>query len=167
MAAAYLRRWRRWRWERSASPQGPAPYCTSTGPATNFNFQTPAGNFDEPGPAVGDTIVASMFQSGTSTWAELHDLTSGAYWVANDPINVGDTVIDVGSITQVFDGRPVPTFTKVKLSSATVNGDDLGFSSLGAIQDNALNGADVLIKAGGLSTTGAGSSFTLKFKHAS
>jgi hypothetical protein len=48
-----------------------------------------------------------------------------------------------------------------------VNGDYLGFTSVGAAQFNDLNGGDLLIKSGALSTTGAGTTFADTFKHAS
>ena len=62
-------------------------------------------------------------------------------------------------------GIPVPTFTKVKFTNATVNGDYLGFDS--PTEVNTLNGGDLLMKAGPLMTSGTGSSFSVKFKHAS
>jgi hypothetical protein len=145
-----------------------ASFCTTTGPAVEFLLTTPAGGGPETGVSPGDTVVASMFQSSSSTWAEVHDLTSGFYWFSEDGINGGDTVIDIGSLNQFsIGGGPVPTFTKVKFSNATVNGDDLGFGSVGATQFNDLNGGDLLIKSGVLTTTGAGTSFADTFKHAS
>jgi hypothetical protein len=143
-------------------------YCTSTGTHTDFFVSTPGGSLTEPGPAPGDTVVASMFQSGTGTGANVHDVTSGAYWFEDDSANVGDTTIDIGSLNQFqLTNSPVPTFTKVHFSNATVNGDYLGFTGVGAAQFNDLNGGDLLIKSGALSTTGAGTTFADTFKHAS
>ena len=143
-------------------------YCASTGPKTRFFVNTPGGSLTEPGPTPGDTVVASMFQSGTTTGANVHDVTSGAFWFENESANVGDTTIDIGSLNQFqLTNSPVPTFTKVHFSNATVNGDYLGFSGVGATQFNDLNGGDLLIKSGALSTTGAGTSFADTFKHAS
>lgn len=141
-------------------------YCTSTGPAAELLVETPYGQYTA-GAAAGDTVVTSLYQSGTDTEAEVHDLTSGGYVYSELYSDVGDTVIDIGSYSVAFADEPVPTFTKIVFSGATLNGDDLGFSSVGASEYNVLNGGDLLIKTGKLTTTGAGSSFSLTFKHAS
>ena len=140
-------------------------YCTPTGPAYDYNFKTNAGTLTEPGAAPGDVVVTSLFQSATATEAEIHDLTTNAYWVAANSGNQGDTVVDIGTYNYAAYGFPIPTFSKIKFSNATVNGDCLGFDS--PTQVNAVSGATVLIQAGGLTTTAAGSSFTDKFLHAS
>jgi hypothetical protein len=139
-------------------------YCTSSGPAYDSVFSTLAGTFDKTGAAAGDVVVSSLFQSGTSTWAEIHDLTAGVHWFADNPTNQGDTVVDLGTFNEVPEGTPVPTFSKTKFTSATVNGDYLGFD--GPTPVNALNGGDLLMKAGALVTSGTGSSCSVKFKHA-
>ena len=141
-----------------------AGFCTSTGPTYDWVFATLAGSFDKPGAAAGDVVVASLFQSGTSTWAEIHDLTANVFWVANNSVNQGDTTVDIGTFNEA-PGRPVPTFSTVKFTNATVNGDYLGFE--GPIEFNALNGGDLLIKTGHLATSGTGSTFSDTFKHAS
>ena len=84
------------------------------------------------------------FQSGTSTGAEIHDLTNGQYWFDDNSINQGDTIVDIGTLTEAPE-VPIPTFTKLKFTNATVNGDYLGFDS--PTQYNTLNGGDLLIKA--------------------
>jgi hypothetical protein len=141
-------------------------YCTSKGPAADLDYATPYGEYTL-GAAAGDTVVTSMNQSATATWAEVHDLTSGAYGFSEIYSNVGDTEIELGSLTYASEGSPVPTFTKIPFSVATVNGDDLGFSSVGASRYNALNGGDLVIKTSALTTTGAGTTFSLKFERAS
>jgi hypothetical protein len=105
------------------------------------------------------------FQSATSTWAEIHDLTAGAYWFADNTANQGDTVVDVGTLNEVQGGLRIPTFTKAKFTNASVNGDYLGFDN--PTQFNALNGGGLLLKTGGLVTSGTGSTFSETFKHAS
>ena len=105
-----------------------------------------------------------MFQSGTSTRAEIHDLTNGQYWFDDNSINQGDTIVDIGTLTEAPE-VPIPTFTKLKFTNATVNGDYLDFDS--PTQYNTLNGGDLLIKAGVLTTSATGSSFSDKFKAAS
>lgn len=140
-------------------------YCTSSGPAYAYEVSTLAGYFIEPGAAAGDVVVTSLFQSGGATWAEIHDLTNGMYWYASNTVNQGDTVVDIGTYNEVQYGRSVPTFTKVKFTNTTVNGDYLGFDS--PTQFNALNGGSLLIQTGKLTTSGTGSSFSVTFKHAS
>ena len=143
-----------------------ASQCLSTGPLYDWQFQTEAGTFNEPGAAAGDVVVASLFQSGNSTFAEIHDLTQNVTWVANNNVNQGDTVVNIGTFNEdVSLGVPVPTFTKANFTNATVNGDYLGFES--PIELNVLNGGDLLIKSGKLHTTATGSVFTETFKHAS
>ncbi len=141
-----------------------AGYCTTSGTKYDWVFATNAGPFDEPGAAAGDVVVASLFQSSSSTYAEIHDLTANAVWFANNSVNQGDTTVDIGTYNQ-SPGRPVPTFSTVKFTNATVNGDYAGFES--PTEFNALNGGDLLIKTGHLATSGTGSTFSAAFKHAS
>ena len=142
-----------------------AGYCPTSGaPLYDWVFATLAGPFDKSGAAAGDVVVASLFQSGSSTYAEIHDLTANVFWFADNPINQGDTKVDIGTFNEA-PSRPVPTFTTANFTNATVNGDYLGFES--PTEFNALNGGDLLIKSGKLHTTAAGSAFTEAFKHAS
>ena len=141
-------------------------YCSSSGPIYSYVFATLARSFVQSGAAPGDVVVASLFQSDTSTWAEIHDLTNGEYWVASNDVNQGDSVVDIGTLTQdACCGSPVPTFSKIKFTNATVNGDYLDFD--GPTEFNTLIGGDLLIKAGHLATSATGSSFSDTFKHAS
>jgi hypothetical protein len=141
-----------------------AGFCAGTAPQYDWVFATSAGPFDEPGAAAGDVVVASLFQSGSTTFAEIHDLTANAVWIANNNVNQGDTVVDIGTLSEA-PGRWVPTFTTANFTNATVNGDYLGFES--PTEFNALNGGDLLIKSGKLHTNGTGSVFSETFKHAS
>src|SRR6202042_2318291 len=70
-----------------------AGYCTASGPAYDWVFSTLAGSFDKTGAAAGDVVVASLFQTSTSTVAELHDLTANVSWFADNDVNQGDTVV--------------------------------------------------------------------------
>jgi hypothetical protein len=137
--------------------------CTSSGPSYFFNFSTEAGSFDEPGAVPGDTVVASLFESGSATWAEIHDLTQNLYWVANNDVNEGETVVDVGTLNAIYEGLAVPTYTKVKFSKATVNGDYLGFEN--PTRYNTYKGSVLIVKTGALTTNATGSSFSTTFKH--
>jgi hypothetical protein len=140
--------------------------CSSTGTAYQYFFSTNAGSFTESGAAPGDTVVTSVFESKSSTYAEIHDLTANLYWVASNPVNQGDTAIAIGALNGTYNGVPIPTYTTVKFSNATVNGDYLGFDS--PEQVNTVNASDsvLIAKAGKLKTTGAGSSFSVSFEHA-
>jgi hypothetical protein len=137
--------------------------CGPGGPTYQYFFKSGSAEFVDGGAAAGDVIVATLFQSASSTWAKLHDLTNGDYWFADEPSNFGDTVVDIGAF--VDSPTPVASFKKVAFTNATVNGDDLGFES--PAQFNTLNGGDLLIKTGGIITTGTGSAFSIKFKHSS
>ena len=139
-------------------------FCTSSVPTYHYVLKTLAGGFSQPA-AAGDVVVASLFQSATSTWAEIHDLTNGQYWFDDNSANQGDTVVDIGTFSYAYDGVLVPTFKKIKFTNATVNGDYLGFDS--PTEYNTLNGGDLVIKAGALTTGATGSSFSDTFKHAS
>ena len=142
-----------------------AAQCHDSGPTYAWQFQTLAGQFNEPGAMAGDVVVASLFQSSTSTFAELHDLTAGVNWGADIAENQGDTVVNLGNVSETGSGVPVPTFTKVPFTNATVNGDYLGFE--GPVEFNTLNGGDLLIKTGHLATSGTGSAFSTQFKKSS
>jgi hypothetical protein len=142
-------------------------YCPFSGPPVYaYAFGTLAGDFIDTGAAPGDVVVTSLFQSGGATWAEIHDLTNGMYWYANNSANQGDTVVDIGTFNNDQYGSPVPTFKKIKFTNTTVNGDYLGFDN--PAQVDAVNGdGRVLIQTGNLTTSGTGSSFSVTFKHAS
>ncbi len=137
--------------------------CTQSSPKYYYLLGTRSGGVQQPA-AAGDVVVASLFQSGTSTWAEIHDLTNGQYWLDDNSVNQGDTVVDIGTYSEDFVDFPVPTFSKIKFTNATVNGDYLAFDS--PTEYNTLNGGDLLIKAGALTTSATGSSFSDTFKHA-
>jgi hypothetical protein len=139
--------------------------CASSGPTYTYFLGTESGQFNPTGVAPGDVVVASLFESGTWTWAEIHNLTNGQYWYDNNTSNQGDTVINIGTDSLNFAGFPVPTFKKIQFTNATVNGDYLGFDS--PIRYNTLNGGDLVIKAGALKTSATGSIFSDTFKHAS
>jgi hypothetical protein len=140
--------------------------CTDSGTAYDFNFSTPAGGFVEPGAvSPGDVVVASLFESGTATQAEIHDLTKGTGWVSGSPEKLADTKVDIGTYNELIDGLPEANFGKISFTSATVNGDDLGFDS--PTRFNSLNGGDTLVKTGAVKTTAAGSAFTAQYKKSS
>jgi hypothetical protein len=140
--------------------------CTDSGTAYAFNFSSPAGGFVEPGAvSPGDVVVASLFESGTATQAEIHDLTKNTGWSSGSPDKLADTKVDIGTYNELIDGLPEANFGKISFTSATVNGDDLGFDS--PTRFNSLNGGDTLVKTGALKTTAAGSAFTAQYKKSS
>ena len=139
-------------------------YCSPTGPAYAFALAT-GGSAYEGSAAAGDVVVASLFQSRSSTYAEIHDMTNNEYWSIDDPNPVfSDTAIDIGTYSAQGTDLPTPTFAKVKFTNATVNGDYLGFDS--PSQFNRASAGVLLIKSGKLTTTATGSAFSDTFKKA-
>ncbi len=135
--------------------------CSSGTPASSFTVGTPAGSSSGlAGASPGDKIVASMFQSGTSTSADIRDLTSGSHWFETDPTNVGDTGIGIGTYLT----GPVASFATIKMSNAQVNGQYLGFESPSQYNDVSTH---TLVASSALTTNARGTSFTLTFKHSS
>jgi hypothetical protein len=133
--------------------------CSSGTPAYSFTVGTPAGSAsDLTGASPGDTVVASMFQSGTSTTADIRDLTSSSHWSQSDPIDVGDNGIDIGAYLT----GPVASFAITKMSNAQVNGQYLGFQSPTESKDVSTH---TLVAGSALTTTAHGTSFSLTFKH--
>ena len=133
--------------------------CSSGTPVSSFTVGTPAGSAsDLAGASPGDHIVASMFQSGTSTDADIRDLTSGSHWFETDPTNVGDTAIGIGTY---LTGQ-VASFAPITMSNAQVNGEYLGFESPSRYKDVSTH---TLVASSALTTTARGTSFALTFKH--
>jgi hypothetical protein len=133
--------------------------CSSGTPAYSFTVGTPAGSASGlAGASPGDTVVASMFQSGTSTSADIRDITSSSHWFQTDPTNVGDTGVNIGAYLT----GPVASFAMTKMSNAQVNGQYLGFESPTQFKDVSTH---TLVASSALKTTGGGTSFTLTFKH--
>jgi hypothetical protein len=140
--------------------------CSGSGVSYDYFFDVGSANFGESGAAAGDVIVASLFESSSSTFVKIHDLTNGEFWDTDQPSNLGDSVVDLGTFNEeTISGLRLTNFKKVAFTNATVNGDDLGFESPSAV--NALNGGDLLLQTGGISTTATGSAFSVKFKAAS
>jgi hypothetical protein len=134
----------------------------SSSPSYMYDFSAGSAGFNKPGAAAGDVIVASLFESSSSTWVKIHDLTNGDYWFADQPSNLGDTLVDIGTFNEVDSEQAVTKFKTALFTSATVNGDDLGFES--PMKVDAFNLDDRLMTTGGLRTTAAGSAFTVKFR---
>ena len=133
--------------------------CSSGIPDYSFTVATPAGSASNlAGASPGDTVVASMFQSGTSTDADIRDLTSNTHWFESDPTNVGDTGIGIGA----FLNGPVASFATTTMKNAQVNGQYLGFQSPSQFKDVSTH---TLVASGALTTTSRGTSFALTFKH--
>jgi hypothetical protein len=139
--------------------------CQGNGATYDFQFATPLQSFEESGAKAGDAVVTSLFQTAGSTYAEIHDLTQNLYWYANDPTDVDDTTVNLGTINSSTGSTPIPTFATFSAFNATLNGDYLGFDSPSQI--NAVSGSTVLIKSGKLRTSASGSSFSMSFEHAS
>ncbi len=133
--------------------------CSSGTPDYTFTVGTPAGSAsDLAGASPGDTVVTSMFQSGTSTSADIRDLTSSSHFFETDPTNVGDAGIGIG----VYLTGPVASFATTTIRNAQVNGQYLGFQSPSREKDVS---TDKLVTSSALTTTAGGTSFALTFKH--
>lgn len=139
--------------------------CSIRGAVYYYLLGSGSGETSEPATA-GDTVVTSVSESATTTFAEIHDLTNGQYWSHDGPNAADDTHVDIGSLNYVAaNGQSIPTFSKVTLSNASVNGDYLGFEA--PTEYNALDGGVPLVNTGALATSASGSTFSLTFKHAS
>jgi hypothetical protein len=139
--------------------------CGASGISYSYFLGTPSGVTLEPAGA-GDTVVTSVFESATATYAEVHDLTNHQYWLNSYTSTVESTGVQIGSFNFVGqNAEPIPTFSKATLSNATVNGDYLGFES--PTEYNALDGGVTLVKSGHLATGATGSTFPVTFEHAS
>jgi hypothetical protein len=139
--------------------------CGTGGPVYFYYEGTPSGQTIQPATA-GDTVVTSLSESATTTYAEVHDLTNHQSWFSDDTSPVQSSAVDIGSFNFVAqDNVPLPSFAKTMLSDATVNGDDLGFES--PTQYNALDGGVTLVKSSALATGATGSTFSLTFSHGS
>jgi hypothetical protein len=139
-------------------------YCDTPGPASYFYYMdTPSGTEAQPATA-GDTVVASIFETSSITQAEIHDLTNGQFWLDNTTIDVGDAEASFGAFSNTAAGRVVPSFPKLSMSNAQVNGDYLGFESPVRYNDEGADTGHVVISTGALKTTASGSSFALTFK---
>ena len=136
-------------------------YCNYqvTGPSYFYIVQTPAGSFQEPA-APGDQVVTSIFQTSTTSQAEVHDLTNGQFWYANDG-NLGESTINIGG----YIDPSVPSFPHFAMTNAQINGDYLAFESPTQYSD--YNGTRPLVLSGALTTTASGTSFGVTFKHSS
>jgi hypothetical protein len=132
--------------------------CNGDTEVYQYIAQTPAGTIEEPA-TVGDTVVASMFQTGSWIEAEVHDLTNGQYWFGDDHAAATDESVGIGVLD--FEGPPTITFDPATLSTDQVNGDYLGFENPEQLKlvDNSNH---TLIASGSLAAHGT--SFKLTWK---
>ena len=133
--------------------------CTGTTASYQLFVLANTSEFVENGVGPGDKVVASIFQTVTGISAEIHDLTSGFYYVADGSAN-GATGAGAGA-EQITTPTPeliapfaTPTFTK-----AEVNGDYIGFDT--PIRYDMATGSNVIMKAGLL--TDGGDQFAVAF----
>jgi hypothetical protein len=134
-------------------------YACGPGGGYDYLAETPAGVVEEPA-TPGDTIVASVFETGKWTEAEVHDITNGQYWDATYTANAGDTGVDIGVETD--EGPPIVSFPAVSFTLCEVNGDYLGFESPERLRATAFETNRVLMSSGSL--TDHGTSFRVTFK---
>jgi hypothetical protein len=136
--------------------------CNGTTPTYTYWLLTAAGLVDEPGAAAGDVVVTSVFQTGTWAEAEIHDLTNGEYWVADDDAAGTATDVFIGD-NEPYATASLPQFTPTTFSSVQVNGDYLGFENPSQYIIN--RGSGTLTTSSALSDNG--SKFSVTFKKSS
>jgi hypothetical protein len=134
-------------------------YACGPGGGYDYLAQTPAGVVEEPA-TPGDTIVASVFETGKWTEAEVHDITNGQYWDATYNANAGDKGVDIG--VESDEGPPIVSFPIVSFTLSEVNGDYLGFENPERLRATAFETNRVLMSSGSL--TDHGTSFKVTFK---
>ncbi len=134
--------------------------ANGSGPSYTLALGTPAGTFTEPGANPGDTVVISVFQTGTLTWVEIADQTSGVYWIATDRSSLALDSVDLGSQSKAGEDERVPAFAKTRMHDATVDDESLGSVSPTQV-DNVSPESQVVIKAGKLKTNASLSRFSL------
>ncbi len=113
-------------------------------------------------PPAGDVVVASLFQSGTSTWAEIHDLTAGVHRFADSPTTRATPSSTSAPSTRFPRAlRSQPSRRCSRTPPAT------GLPGLRRPDPGQrIERGDRLMKAGALVTSRTGSRFSVKFKHA-
>jgi hypothetical protein len=142
-------------------------YCPGSGAAAQYDYDltTPSGQEFRPANA-GDAVVATIFETGTTTQAEIHDLTNGQYWFDNYTSDAGDSEVYIGAFTDTAIYE-VPSFAPVTMSNVQINGDYLGFESPSQYNDSNPYTHHVVIASSALKTAGGGSRFRLTFKNKS
>jgi hypothetical protein len=124
----------------------------------------------EAGAVAGDTVVTSIFQTGSVEEGEIHDLTNGRYWYAGSS-PVPDSIASVGTFrtAECIRGQscPNPDFGTVTFSNVLVNGDYLSFEDPAQYDQEgttSLHQTVYLTKTSSIASPG--DSFTLTFKNA-
>jgi hypothetical protein len=108
----------------------------------------------------GDTIEASLSESGTATTGTIKDVTRGFSDQAVGSATTSDETVFIGDTgPSQFSVSGVPTFSKVKFTQAFVNSEYLG--DWGPAQYNLRTAHDLQITGGPLSL---GDAFTTTFK---
>jgi hypothetical protein len=104
----------------------------------------------------GDTIVTTMWQTGSLEFAQVHDLTNNRSWDAS-----GDTASDTQISFGIFpDGQDVGPFGKVTFSDVQINGNYLTFESASAY--NLVSGSKTIIATSSIAKPGDAFSLTYK-----
>jgi hypothetical protein len=136
--------------------------CESGSPTYRYDLGVNGQTNGQSGVEPGDTVVTSMFQTGTTEEAEVHDLTNGEYWYS-DSSPVPDSSVAIGAIgiAPCGDGFCIPDFGKLTFSNVQVDGDYFAFEPRGAYDE--WSGQTKLITTPS-SPPAPGDSFKLTFK---
>jgi hypothetical protein len=142
-------------------------YCDGAGNAI-YGFDVEAGFniFPETGVSPGDTVVTSAWQTATTGFAWVTDLTQGGeYYYADDGASGTLSSAEIGGFNNdsPVPGGAVPPFTTVKFTNCQVNGQYLGFVS--PTQYDETVGTVTLVSTGKLASLG--DTFKLTYKHES
>jgi len=142
--------------------------CNGTTPSYNFIVTVGATTFTENGVSAGDTVVTSFFQTATLAQATVHDLTSGATWVADGtPAGFNDSAV-IGEFPVFPSGGggqlQIAPFGHTTFTKCQVNGDYLGYGN--SLEQFSLKEAGTSSPAISTGAIASGKdSFKLTFKH--
>jgi hypothetical protein len=135
-----------------------AGICNGAGAAT-YAYIVLANDDEviEPGASPGDTVVTSGFETGTTTEADIHDLTNGTRYRENGSPVSALASVDIGG----FNEGATPPFTTTAFSKCQVNGQYLADES--PVQYNQKSGHVTLVTSSRIARPGDG--FKLTFKN--
>jgi hypothetical protein len=133
--------------------------CIGGSPYYYISAYTPVGGNNYVAANAGDKIIASLSENGSQVTATVHDVTTGVTVTStgDDPF---DTQVNTGAYNYYYPGR-IPTFNRVTISKAQVNGDYLGYTA--SYQLAMKPNRRIQIDAGALNRAGDG--FALLFKN--
>lgn len=128
--------------------------CTGGVASYDYDAYQSGEGTAEPGVKAGDTVEASIYQTGDIEEAKVFDITASHYWDAYDT-PIPDTSMMIGE----YSTAPQQT-AKVSLSQVQVNGQYLSFEP--STKYNLVDGSTTLVKTSAVPPDG--DSFSLTFE---